>query len=141
MQVTAGQELSGQDFRERGLRPEYVYNRLFSTPVMPVGSTNWISSVRRIVGDADEAASETSSLPVIPSAQNPVSILQRYAGEAKRRPARLRLPSLVAASQPAKVYHGDGGAAATQERLHQSGPELLATTFERTGSQLPRNSG
>ena len=73
VQVSAGQELSGQNFRERGLRPEYVYNRLFSTPVMPVGSTNWISSVRRIVGDADEAASETSSLPVISSAQTPIA--------------------------------------------------------------------
>lgn len=75
VQVTAGQELSGQNFRELGLRPEYVYNRLFSTPVMPVGSTDWIGSIRRIVADADEAANETSSLAVQTTTQTaaPVS--------------------------------------------------------------------
>ena len=137
VQVSAGQDLSGQDFRERGLRPEYVYNRLFSTPVMPVGSTNWISAVRRIVGDAEEAASETSSLPVISSAQNPVS------STASVTPARSQAttgetptPVPVAASQRAKVTAPADGVLATRERL-LSGPERLATTFGERDPNCP----
>jgi hypothetical protein len=51
--LVAGQAITGQNFRELGLRPEYVYNRLFTTLVMPVGSTAWTNTISQIVTDAE----------------------------------------------------------------------------------------
>lgn len=54
-QLSAGQNLTGQDFRERGLRPAFVYNRLFTTLVMPIGSANWAAALAQIHTDAQSA--------------------------------------------------------------------------------------
>ena len=62
MQITTGQQLVGQNFREQGLRPEYVYNRLFSTAALPVGSASWTNTVRSIVDDAEMAAGDPEEL-------------------------------------------------------------------------------
>jgi hypothetical protein len=53
VELVSGQNLTGQDFREIGLRPEFIYNRLFTTLVMPIGSDNWISAITQINTDAE----------------------------------------------------------------------------------------
>jgi len=60
--LASGQSLTDQNFRERGLRPEYVYNRLFTTTALPVGSANWISAIRRIVSDAGTSSTQTQTV-------------------------------------------------------------------------------
>jgi len=101
VQVAAGQELSGQNFRERGLRPEYVYNRLFTTPVMPVGSTDWVTSVRRIVDDAGETTTQTPGLAVQSSA-TPTATTPSAASPATQPANNAATPPLtvLAAAQP-----------------------------------------
>lgn len=70
--LVTGQAITGQNFRELGLRPEYVYNRLFTTLVMPVGSTAWTNTISQIVTDA-----ENSALQVTPaSTASTLSALQ-----------------------------------------------------------------
>lgn len=59
--VAEGQQLADQNFRELGLRPEYVYSRLFTTPVMPIGSVAWRSAIRDIVSDAEQDAATTQA--------------------------------------------------------------------------------
>jgi hypothetical protein len=57
--LARGQSLADQNFRELGLRPLFVPNRLFTTLAMPVGSANWASAVRRAVAaGGTEASSE-----------------------------------------------------------------------------------
>lgn len=53
VELVAGQDLTGQDFRELGLRPEFIYNRLFTTLVMPIGSPNWVAAIAQINTDAE----------------------------------------------------------------------------------------
>lgn len=78
--LAEGQDLADQNFRERGLRPEYVYNRLLTTTVQPAGSTAWTSAVRQIVDDADSAVQETQAFSAVSIAaasiplENPVSV-------------------------------------------------------------------
>lgn len=47
--LTANQQLNSQNFREIGLKPQFVSNRLLTTLVMPVGSDNWQSSISQIL--------------------------------------------------------------------------------------------
>ncbi|MGE3780398.1 MAG: cohesin domain-containing protein [Pirellulaceae bacterium] len=58
--LAANQSVSNQNFRELGLRPEFVYNRLFTTVALPVGTTGWINTIRTIVDDSQPAASATT---------------------------------------------------------------------------------
>lgn len=60
--LAEGEELADQNFRERGLRPEYVYSRLFTTSVQPVGSTEWASAVAQIGDDAGSIDVETQTV-------------------------------------------------------------------------------
>ncbi len=46
--LAAGQELVDLHFREVGLKPEYVFNRLLSAAVQPPGSTAWTTLVAKI---------------------------------------------------------------------------------------------
>jgi len=46
--LAANQVLANQNFRELGLRPEFIHNRLLTTLVMPIGSGNWLSSIAKI---------------------------------------------------------------------------------------------
>ena len=59
--LTDGEGLADQDFRELGLRPEYVFNRLFTTLVMPVGSTEWGDAIEQIVDDSQSETSESQT--------------------------------------------------------------------------------
>ncbi len=52
VQLAAGENLENQNFRELGLRPQFVYNRLLSTTTLPVGSTAWIAVIEQINVDA-----------------------------------------------------------------------------------------
>jgi len=62
--LAVGQNLANQNFREFGLRPAFVYNRLLTTTVMPVGSPNWIASLRSINIDAAAAVAESTHTEV-----------------------------------------------------------------------------
>lgn len=57
VQLTEGQRLLNQNFRELGLRPEFVYNRFLTTLVQPVGSPAWITFLRRVQEDASLSSS------------------------------------------------------------------------------------
>lgn len=58
--LSASQSLTSQDFREIGLKPAFISNRLLTTLVMPVGSDNWQSSISRIIQLADSTQSFNS---------------------------------------------------------------------------------
>lgn len=66
--LAAGQIVTGQDFRERGLAPAYVYNRLFTTVALPVGSASWVGAVRHIVTEAGSSGAQAQSFSAEPAA-------------------------------------------------------------------------
>jgi hypothetical protein len=68
IELVAGQDLTGQDFRELGLRPEFIYNRLFTTLVMPIGSANWVSAITQINADAENGVVNAQIVPAATSA-------------------------------------------------------------------------
>lgn len=59
--LTTDQTIADQNFRELGLRPQYVYNRLHTTLVRPVGSTPWTDTILQINIDASNDAAEAAS--------------------------------------------------------------------------------
>ncbi len=59
--VVSGQSVSDQNFRELGLLPQYIYNRLHTTSVRPVGSATWINAIRQINVNASASAEVTES--------------------------------------------------------------------------------
>ena len=63
VEVAAAQDTVGQNFRELGLKPQYVYNRLYSTTVMPIGSEAWLALIRQIVADGERDAGRTPTSP------------------------------------------------------------------------------
>jgi len=71
--LAVGQSLTGQNFRELGLRPAFIYNRLLTTTVMPVGSANWIATLRNINIDAAAAVAVASQADVAVAASQALS--------------------------------------------------------------------
>lgn len=65
--IADGQGLTEQNFREIGLKPEYVYSRLFTTLVMPVGSTEWTNTIERIVTDAENGIMRAINVTAAPA--------------------------------------------------------------------------
>ncbi len=59
--VTTDQTLADQNFRELGLLPQYVYNRLHTTLVRPIGSTAWTDTILQINIDASSDAANHAS--------------------------------------------------------------------------------
>jgi len=57
--LAAGEQQSDQHFRELGLRPEYVFNRLLAASVQPPGSTLWTETVANIEETAQIDAGNT----------------------------------------------------------------------------------
>lgn len=76
MELVAGQDLTGQDFRELGLRPEFIYNRLFTTLVMPIGSANWGSAIAQINSDAENG---TANAQIVPAATSALQVAEEAA--------------------------------------------------------------
>lgn len=64
--LAVGQNLANQNFREIGLRAEYVYNRLATSFALPLGSAAWIETLRRINVDA---AADTVGNPAVAAAE------------------------------------------------------------------------
>ncbi|QDV44912.1 Cohesin domain protein [Stieleria neptunia] len=58
--LTAGEALQDQNFTELGLLPGYLYNRLLTTLVMPVGSDAWSNEIGRINDDAESGSVATA---------------------------------------------------------------------------------
>jgi hypothetical protein len=50
--LVSGQALADQNFREGGLLPRFLYSRLRSASVQPVGSTPWTTQINQINVDA-----------------------------------------------------------------------------------------
>lgn len=61
--LTAGAQIQDLHFRELGLKPEYVFNRLLSAAVQPPGSSAWTTLVAKI----EETAQISAGNPVDPS--------------------------------------------------------------------------
>lgn len=51
-QLVSDQPLTDQNFRELGLRAQFLYTRLLATQVQPVGSLPWTKLIEKINGDA-----------------------------------------------------------------------------------------
>ena len=66
--LAEGQDLAGQNFREGGLRPHYVYNRLLATVALPIGSAPWTTAVRQINDDAGSISLEAQSITIASNA-------------------------------------------------------------------------
>ena len=69
LRLAAGQSVISQNFRELGLRPEYVYNRLLATSTQPVGSDQWCAVIRRIIADAERKAGTPDPAPPVVTQQ------------------------------------------------------------------------
>jgi hypothetical protein len=77
--LVAGQAATDQNFRELGLRPQFIYNRLLTTLVLPVGSPAWVDQIIQINDDAragvtapvggSAASASTPDLSAAPSAE------------------------------------------------------------------------
>jgi hypothetical protein len=60
--VVTGQTIVDQNFRELGLRPQYLYNRLHTTLVRPIASAAWFNTIQKINVDAIAAASTVAAI-------------------------------------------------------------------------------
>ena len=60
IQLSGSDNKTGQNFRELGLRPEYMYNRLLATSTHPIGSEQWCAVIRKIIADAEKKAGNTA---------------------------------------------------------------------------------
>ncbi len=63
--LVSGTALTGQNFRELGLLPKFLYNRLLTTSVLPVGSANWTTEIAKI--NADATSGKPSTAPILSS--------------------------------------------------------------------------
>ncbi len=68
--ILADQTLGDQNFRELGLLPQYVYSRLHTSLVRPVGSTAWTDTILQINIDASTNATQTANSIAGQSANN-----------------------------------------------------------------------
>jgi Cohesin domain/SdrD B-like domain len=112
--LTSSQSLTNQNFREAGFKPIFISNRLLTTLVMPVGSTNWQNSVSQTSQLTDSApalksfsaASTDSNLspsnlkanPILSSSTLSLPAVSQAEGEAIQR-----LETKIASSQPASL--------------------------------------
>ena len=72
--LTAGEALQDQNFSELGLLPGFLYNRLLTTLVMPIGSDAWSNEIARINDDA-ESGSVATAPPIAAVAATSLSSL------------------------------------------------------------------
>lgn len=71
--IGANQTVADQNFRELGLLPQFLYNRLHTTLVQPVGSTAWTDTILRINVDASNNAAGDSTSPSADAAPDAAS--------------------------------------------------------------------
>jgi len=69
--VSADGQTVGQDFRELGLKPQYVFNRFYATTSMPVCSEAWRDLSRTVVQQGEEDAGHVPSAPPVATQQIP----------------------------------------------------------------------
>lgn len=68
--MTSNQALSDQNFREAGLLPMYIYNRLHTTIVQPVGSSAWTAAIVQVNLDAESGTIASPSADVVNSSDS-----------------------------------------------------------------------
>ncbi len=122
--LAAGQSLTNQNFRELGLRPEYVYNRLFTTTALPVGSTNWNSVVRNIITSAGSSSvqSQVTSASVAAAA----TTASRAAVHQTTATASSPSLTLATASEPQAAQQSTSGNLGTSPSISQPSPSVSA---------------
>ncbi|EMB15741.1 fibrinogen-binding protein [Rhodopirellula europaea 6C] len=59
--LVEGTALEDQNFRELGLLPQYIFNRLHTNTVLPVGSDNWNDAISDINTFAESTTSSSSA--------------------------------------------------------------------------------
>lgn len=69
--LAAGQTLAEQDFRELGLRAEFIFNRLQTTTVLPVGSPAWHATMGEIVVAAPSTTTDLAAPSSVGTGQLP----------------------------------------------------------------------
>ncbi|WP_047817447.1 cohesin domain-containing protein [Rhodopirellula islandica] len=62
--LVEGTTLDDQNFRELGLLPQYIFNRLHTSSVLPVGSDTWKDAITDINAFAESTASASSASSV-----------------------------------------------------------------------------
>ncbi len=75
--LASGQVLADQNFRELGLLPQFIYNRLLTTTVLPVGSTPWTNEILRINQDAASGTIAPAPAPTSSVTTAPIAALAR----------------------------------------------------------------
>ncbi|TWU19170.1 Serine-aspartate repeat-containing protein D precursor [Allorhodopirellula heiligendammensis] len=91
--IVVDQTIADQNFRELGLLPQYVYNRLHTTVVQPVGSTAWTDTILQINTDA-AATDTTTNTPAVASNTDQSSSTQTASDQSQAAPAGEPLPEL-----------------------------------------------
>jgi hypothetical protein len=103
------QQLTGRDFRELGLRPEYIPNRLLAVSAQPVGSAAWSEALSYAMAGADPSirigsfgsAVVSSPVAAVPVARRAAHVttadLKLIVDEAIRRWAAAGLPAQAVA--------------------------------------------
>lgn len=127
--LVEGQDLTNQNFRELGLRPQFVPNRLFTTAVRPVGSPAWVRSLRAVnIAAAAASSTEVASLStsdVLPTALRPTAALRPLIS-----PASIDVSPMLATINPA----------ATQPESEQPTPAItLASLFASGQPEIRRD--
>jgi len=69
--VSEDGQTAGQDFRELGLKAQYVFNRFYATTSMPVCSEAWRELFRTVVQQGEEDAGHVPSAPPVATQQIP----------------------------------------------------------------------
>lgn len=72
-QLVEGTALENQNFREGSLRPQFLYTRLLTTTVEPVGSTVWQSQIAQINTDAMNGTTAAPSRATFVASTAPVN--------------------------------------------------------------------
>ncbi|MCM2369953.1 cohesin domain-containing protein [Aporhodopirellula aestuarii] len=96
--LSEGGSLEDQNFRELGLLPQFLYNRLHTALVMPVGSTSWNDSISQINADAE--ASTTATTVAIASNTTDTTSSTETAASEPLPSERIASSQRVAASEP-----------------------------------------
>ncbi len=109
---------SGVDYRftETSLRPECIPNRILSTSVQPVGSTNWKKMIRDTMaraesasGSATAAASPAGTTRVATPAAQPPTVAYAVRAAPVSRSAQIPLARATASVAPAGQPPADAG--------------------------------
>jgi hypothetical protein len=100
VQLPVGGNLTNQNFRELGLRPQFVYNRLLTTTALPIGSPTWIEVLRQINVDAASGTTAPANYSTTPT-NSAASALSSVSSQSES--SESSAAALMAQSEPIDV--------------------------------------